>query len=66
MNWIFLQKNMFRSILLDACRELFCVFGDFASGMQDTEVTKSLSGIKNVGSFLRIINYKFVHKLIRF
>ena len=66
MNRIFLQKNMFRSILLDTCHELFCVFRDFASGMQDTEVTKSLGGIKNVGSFLRLINYKFVQKLIRF
>ena len=31
-------------VLQDACHELFCVFEDFyASGMQDTEVTKSLT-----------------------
>ena len=31
-------------ILRDACHELFCIFGDFyASGMQDAEVTKSLT-----------------------
>ena len=34
--------------------------------MTDTEVKKSLGGIKNVCSFLRLINYKFVLKLIRF
>ena len=33
-------------ILRDTCYELFCVFGDFyASGMQDSEVTKSLYGV---------------------
>ena len=50
---------MFRSI-----GHMLCL--DFASGTQDTEVSKSLGGIKNVGSFLRLINYKFVLKLIRF
>ena len=43
---IFLQTHMFiltdRS--LDACHELVCIFKDFfASGMQDAELTKSLS-----------------------
>ena len=53
MNRIFC-KNIFRSIyidlciLRDACDELFCVFGDFyASGTQDTEVTKSLKAMGN-------------------
>ena len=37
------NRSITLCILRDACHELFCIFRDFyASGTQDTEVTKSL------------------------
>ena len=48
-------------VLRDACHELFCVFEDFyASGMQDTEVTKSLTQYNLLPIIIIINSWKIV------
>ena len=52
------NKLIVLCILWDACHELVCVFGDFyASGMQDTEVTKSLT-LSLVGRKVKLLVYQ--------
>ena len=48
------------SVLGEACREIFCAFGDFyASGMQDAKVPKSLE-VYCTCSLLRLLDFLYI------